>query len=278
MSDNWVVQNLENTLATWNEKLFEIWDIATKSPTQFRDGAIWGVIENIHGGIQAIGLALLVLFFVIGLVKTCGSFAEVKRPEQVFKLFVRFAIAKGLVTYSLDLILGVFSIVEGITDSIVRSSKFNLLDRIVLPNSIVEAIESCSFLESIPLWAVTILGCLVITVLSFIMILHVYGRFFKIYMYAAISPIPFSAVAGEPTQNIAKQFFKSFCGVCLEGAIIILACIVFCAFATTPPDIDTTASAISQVWIYIGELAFNMLILVGTIKISSQVVKEMFGI
>ena len=53
---------------------------------------------------------------------------------------------------------------------------------------------------------------------------------------------------------------------------------MFSAFATTPPNVDTTASAISQVWMYIGELAFNMLILVGTIKISSQVVKEMFGI
>lgn len=278
MSENWVVQNLENTLSTWNDKLYEMWDIVTQSPTEFRGGAIWNIITNIHSGLQAIGLALLVLFFVAGVVKTCGSFAEIKRPQEIFKLFVRFAIAKGLVTYSLDFLTSIFNIVQGIINEIVHASKFNLLNKMVLPNSIVDAIESCGFLESIPLWAVTILGCLIITVLSFILILHVYGRFFKLYMYVAMAPIPLSASAGEPTQNIAKQYIKAFCGVCLEGAIIILACIVFSAFATTPPNVDTTASAISQVWMYLGELAFNMLILVGTIKISSQVVKEMFGI
>ena len=278
MSENWVVQNLEYTLTLWNEKLFEIWDIVSKSPTEFRDGAIWNIITKIHGGLQAIGLALLVLFFVTGVIKTCGSFAELKRPQEVFKLFIRFAIAKGLVTYSLDLLTSIFNIVQGIINTIVTTSGYDWYGKLLVPKSIVEAIESCGFLESIPLWAVTILGCLIITILSFILILHVYGRFFKLYMYVAIAPIPLSASAGEPTQGIAKQFVKSFAGVCLEGAIVILACVIFSAFASTPPNIDETASAISQTWMYIGELAFNMLILVGTIKISSQVVKEMMGI
>lgn len=77
MSDNWVVQNLENALETWNEKLAEIWQLITQSPEQFKGGTIWNVIVNIHGALQAIGLALLVLFFVVGVMRTCGSFAEV---------------------------------------------------------------------------------------------------------------------------------------------------------------------------------------------------------
>lgn len=77
MSDNWVVQNLENALNTWNEKLAEIWTLITQSPEQFKGGAIWNVIVDIHGALQAVGLALLVLFFVVGMMKTCGSFAEV---------------------------------------------------------------------------------------------------------------------------------------------------------------------------------------------------------
>lgn len=78
MSDNWVVQNLENALETWNSKLAEIWQLITQSSTQFKGGTIWSVIVNIHGAVQAIGLALLVLFFVVGVMKTCGSFADVK--------------------------------------------------------------------------------------------------------------------------------------------------------------------------------------------------------
>ena len=83
MSDNWVVQNLENALEVWNEKLAEIWSLITQSPQTFKGGAIWSVITDIHGALQAIGYALLVLFFVIGVMKTCGSFAEVKKPEQL---------------------------------------------------------------------------------------------------------------------------------------------------------------------------------------------------
>ena len=66
MSDNWVVQNLQNDLDTWNSKLAEIWALLTQSPQNFKGGAIWKVIVDINGTLQAIGLALLVLFFVIG--------------------------------------------------------------------------------------------------------------------------------------------------------------------------------------------------------------------
>ena len=278
MSDNWIVQNLENSLTTWNDKLSEIWLLLTQSPTEFKGGAIWDIIVNIHGALQAIGLALLVLFFVSGVVKTCGSFAEIKRPEQVLKLFIRFGIAQAIVTYGLELMMAVFKIVQGVISTIMNNSGLGNLDMVsTLPSEIVTAIEECDFLESVPLWAVTIIGGLFITVLSFVMIMSVYGRFFKIYMYTAIAPIPLSTAAGEPTQNIAKSFAKSYCVVCIEGAVIILACVIFSVFASSPPEVEIGVSAVTQVWKYLGELIFNMLVLVGTVKMSDHVVREMFG-
>ena len=56
MSDNWVVQNLENALEVWNGKLSEIWQLITQSPQDFKGGAIWAVIEDIHGALQALSL------------------------------------------------------------------------------------------------------------------------------------------------------------------------------------------------------------------------------
>ena len=277
-SDSWVVQNLENALETWNDKLGEIWTLITQTPETFKGGTIWSVIKSIHGSVQAIGLALLVLFFVVGVVRTCTNFNEVKRPEQALKLFLRFAIAKGLVTYGLDLMLAIFKICQGVITTIIKASGLGGATKTVLATEIVSAIESCGFFESIPLWAVTLIGGLFVTVLSFIMILTVYGRFFKLYLYTAISPIPFAAFAGEPTQGIGATFLKSYTGVCLEGAIIVLACIIFSLFASSPPVVDTSAAAVTQVWKYIGELIFNMLVLVGTIKISDRVVKEMMGL
>lgn len=278
MSDNWVVQNLQNALDTWNSKLAEIWQILTQSPENFKGGGIWQVIVQIHGALQAIGYALLVLFFVVGVVKTCGSFTEVKRPEHALKIFIRFAIAKGVVTYGLELMMALFNIIQGVTSTIMQTAGFGSTEDTVLPDEIIEAVEDCGFFESIPLWAVTLIGGLFITVLSFIMIMSVYGRFFRLFLYTAIAPIPLSSFAGEPSQNIGRSFLKSYAAVCLEGAIVILACIIFSLFASSPPVVDPNAAAVTMVWSYIGELIFNMLVLVGAVKMSDRVVREMMGL
>lgn len=278
MSDNWVIQNLQNALNTWDKKMAEIWTLLTQSPEEFRGGGIWEVILRIHGGLQAIGYALLVLFFVVGVVKTCGSFADLKKPEHAVKMFVRFVIAKGLISYGLELMMALFEIVQGVVATVLETAGTGAAEETVLPEEIIEAVEECGFFESIPLWAVTLIGGLFITILSFIMILSVYGRFFRLYLYTAIAPVPLASFAGEPTQNIGISFLKSYGAVCLEGAVIVLACIIFSAFAAAPPVVDEDAAAVTMVWSYIGELIFNMLILTGAVRMADRVVREMMGL
>ncbi len=277
-SSNWVVQNLQNALATWNDKLSEIWLLITQSPEEFKDGTIWNVIINIHGALQAIGYSLLVLFFVVGVMKTCGNFAEMKRPEIALKMFIRFILAKASIDYGLELMMALFDIVQGIVAKIMATSGLVSIDQTILPDSIITAIEESGFWESVPLWAVTLIGSLFITVLSFIMIMTVYRRFFKIYLYTAIAPVPLASFSGEPSSSVGKSFIKSYAAVCLEGAIIVLGCIIFSLFAASPPVVDETAAAVNQVWTYVGELIFNMIVLVGTVKMSDRVVKEMMGL
>ena len=277
-SGNWIVDNLNNALDTWNEKLGEIWNLLTQSPESFKGGDIWDVIVTIHGAVKAIGLGLLVLFFVVGVMKTMGSFAEMKRPEVAVKVFIRFVLAKAAITYGLELMMALFRIVQGLMSTILGASGIGGGVPTVLPQEIVDSIESVGFLDSIPLWAVTLIGGLFITVLSFIMIMSVYGRFFKLYLYTAIAPVPLAAFAGEPSQSVGKAFIKSYCAACLEGAIIVLACVIFSVFASTPPAVDSGAVAVTQVWGYVGELIFNMLVLVGTVKMADRVVREMMGL
>ena len=274
---SWIQSNLENALNTWNGKLTEIYDLVVTHPMDFRGGSIWKVIMNINGAMQAIGLALLVLFFVVGVMKTCGSLTEVKKPEHALRLFIRFAIAKIVVTHGLEIMNAILNIGYGITMQVMTKSSL-LNSPTSLPGSIVDAINNLGFFEQIPLWAVTLLGSLFITVLSFILILTVYGRFFKIYMYMALSPIPLSSFAGQPSDQIGKSFIKSFAGVCLEGAVIILSCVIFSVFASSGPSVDTGAEAVTMVWKYVGELIFNMLVLVGTVRMSDRIVKEMMGL
>ncbi|SHJ30136.1 hypothetical protein [Hespellia stercorisuis] len=279
MSDNWIVQNLNSALQTWSEKMAEIWTLLTQNPETFKDGGIWSVMVDINGALKAIAYGLLVLFFAVGIVKTCGSFTDLKKPEHVLKAFIRFALAQGAILHGMELMTAIFSIIQGVTTRIMSGSGMAGGGVTQLPVEIVAKIESVSMMEAIPLWVVTLLGSILITVLSFVMILTVYGRMFKLYMYTAIAPLPIASFAGEPTQSIGKNFLRSYAGVCLEGAIIALACIIFSAFAASPPAVgDASLSAVTIVWNYVGELVFNLLILVGAVKASDRIVKEILGL
>ena len=250
MGESWIVSHLNAALSTWNDKLAEIWSLLTESPQTFKGGQVWGVMTGIHGALQAIGYGLLVLFFAVGVMKTCGSFVEVKKPEHALKLFIRFALAKGAVTYGLELMLAVFSIVQGMVSTIITQSGSSGMSSVSLPQELIDAINNVGFWDSIPLWAVTLIGGLLITVLSFTMILTVYGRMFSLWMYAAIAPIPLSTFAGEPTSSVGKNFIRSYAGVCLQGVVIALSCIIFSAISSSPPAVDTGASVVTAVWTY----------------------------
>ena len=224
----------------------------------------------------SIGYALVVLFFAISLCKNTMNFHELKRPEAAIHYFLRFVAAKTLVGYGMDIMLNVFSICNGIVTDMADSMGGISEAMVSLPAEMQTAIENVGFLASIPLWLVTILGSLFITVLSFVMILTVYGRFFRLYMYTALAPLPLAAFAGESTQSVGISFLKSYVGVCLEGAVIVLACVIYSAFVSTPTVASGEATTI--VWSYLAETVFNMLVLVGLIKGSDRTIHEMMGL
>ena len=278
MSDNWIVANLENAFETWNDKMAEIWTLITTTPENFKGGTVWGVVTGINGALQAIGYGLLVLFFAMSVFKSTASFRDFQRPEYALKHFIRFVAAKVAITYALDLMTAIYSICGGVVEQISGSLGGVAGASVTLPYAVESAVEDAGFWASIPLWLVTILGSLFITIMSFIMIMSVYGRFFRLYMYTALAPVPLSSFAGEGTSEIGKHFVKSYVGVCLEGAVIVLACIIFSAFSSSStPTLDTSITTVTMIWKYIGEIIFNMLVLVGLVKGSDRIIKEMLG-
>lgn len=276
MNQNWIIENLNQSFDTWNSKLAELWGLVVTGPQSFKGGAIWSIMQNLHAGLVAIGYALVVLFFAISLCKNTANFHELKRPEAALHYLLRFVFAKAAVGYGMDIMINIFEICNGIMVQMAGGIGNIAHAMVSLPVEIQTAIEGLGFLASIPLWLVTILGSLFITVLSFVMILTVYGRFFKLYMYTALAPIPLATFAGETTQNVGISFVKSYIGVCMEGAVIILACIIYSGFIQAP--IVTTGEATSIVWSYLAECIFNMLVLVGLIKGSDQIIHEMMGL
>lgn len=279
MNDNWLIESLKWTFEFWNNKQTEIWQLVSTTPEEFKGGDIWRLALTLNDGLKAIGYGLLVLFFALSICKSTINFRDLRRPEQGLRFFIRFVLAKTAVTYGIDLMTAIFNICTGIVSVIAEKMGTAAAD-MALPEELETAVNEVGFLASIPLWLVTILGCLVIIVLSFVMILTVYSRFFKLYMYTAFAPIPLSSFAGEATSFMGKAFIKSYMGVCMEGAVIVLACLIFSAFTSSGNFglVDAESSAVVQVLAYLAETIFSMLVLVGLIKGSDRIVKEMFAL
>lgn len=279
INDNWIINSLETAIGTWNEKLAELWSLITQTPQEFRGGQIWSVISGIHSALVGIGYGLLVLFFAMGVFHSAASLRDLQRPEFALRHFLRFAAAKVAVGYGMELMTAIFNICGSVVTAAMGGMSSAATQAASLPQEVVAAVEEVTFLQSIPLWLVSLLGTLFITVMSFVLILTVYGRFFKLFLYAAVSPLPLAAFAGESTAEIGKSFIKSYAGVCMEGAVIVIACLVYSAFASgSGAAVDAELPAVTMVWQYIGQLLFNMLILTGLVKGSDRVVREMFGL
>lgn len=279
MSDNWIVGNLQSAFNTWNDKLTEIWSLVTTSPETFRGGTIWTAIVGINDALKAVAYGLLVLFFAMGIFQSAASFKDFQRPEFALRHFIRFVAAKVAVSSAMEIMTAVYAVCGGVVQSVMGSMGGMTAASVSVPQEMITTIESVGFLASIPLWLVTVLGSLFITVLSFILIMTVYGRFFRLYMYTALAPLPLASFAGEGTSFAGKAFLKSYIGVCLEGAVIVLACLIFSAFASTSaPTLNTSLSAVTMSWQYVAETIFNMLVLVGLVKGAERIIKEMLGL
>lgn len=277
-SGNWIVDNLNSALEMWNGRLAEIWQLISTSPESFKGGGVWNVIVNINDGLKAVGYALLVLFFVMGVVKTCGSFTEMKKPEVAFKCFIRFVLAQAAVSWGMDLMTGAFRVAQGMVTTIMDSSGLTAMSATTLPDELVSVIEDVGFIDSIPLWAVTLLGSLFIWVLSLVMILTVYSRFLSSISQRPSHPSRWPALRDSPPA-VSALLSESYAAICMEGCVIVLACVIFSAFASSPPAIaDDTLAAATIVWNYVGELIFNMLVLVGAIKMSDRIIRELMGL
>ena len=259
ISDNWIVNILENALTDWNGKLSEIWALLTQTPQSFKGGDIWTMITGIHNAMVGIGYGLLVLFFAMGAFQSAASFWDFQRPEFALRHFIRFVLAKVAVGSCMEIMTAIFSVCGGVVATVMSGMGGSVSTAATLPGEIGTAIEGLGLLESIPLWLVALLGSLFITVMSFILLLTVYGRFFRLYMFTALAPLPLASFAGEGTAASGKAFLKNYIGVCMEGAVIVLACLIYSAFlSSSTPAADASLPAVTMAWQYIGQLIFNM--------------------
>ena len=276
MSSEWVTENLENALGIWNEKLQEMWSLMTSSPSSFRGGTIWAAVLAVFRSLQSVGYALLVLFFLADVLRSASSIQELKRPENAVRMFLRFILSKTALTYGLELLEALIELFQGAAEKIFTLSGTEVPVVSSLPADLISAAKELGFFESIPVWVLSLLCTLMIWAISFVLILTVYGRFFRLFLLTAVAPLPLASLAGEQTKNIALSFLRNYAAVCLEDVITALSLVIFCAFSSSPPQFSSGGS-VSAIWSYMGELIFMMLVLSGAVKSADRIAKEVMG-
>lgn len=264
-------------------------DLTTFAPT------VAAAMETLNQGLQAFSYALLVVLTLWNVVKTSSSYVELKRPEVLIKLLIRFILTKYVIQVAWALVNGIFNIAGALMEAIFRISGIpvdNIWASMTVPDFGEDGIMGIlqdwkTFLNPLakmPGMVLVILGYIIAMVLSITLILTVFGRFFKIYMFAALAPIPLSTFGSESTQEVGRNFLKSFCAVSLEGLIIGLALIVFTAYSQNPIitfdglGIFEWVGSMAEEITYMFTLLFNMLLLLGIIKGADQIVHRMFGL
>lgn len=281
------IDNIENAITRWYNALESLIAMVQVDPTS--QGRIGALINNLINNVTVpVGDALVVLCFFIGIFGAGATMAETKRPEAAVRLFVRTAIAGSFVTKGYTLVTKILGIGQSLVGDFAGYSSVNGVlqagEAPKIPNEIKTAIENLPVIPGLIVMVIGLIGSIAITVCTFVVLLTVYGRWFKIYMYMIVSPIPLATLASKTTQNIAIQFLRNFVAVTLEGIVMVMAVWVYkelsdyIGWAVIPTTLDPSMSASTMVFTYLEFTVFNMLILLTVIKTSSQLAKEMFGV
>ena len=275
-----IMGNLSGMFESVNNQVGEIATSVGMTPANFSPD-VFAMVRNISESV-IIPIAGLILTFIacyelIQMIIDHNNLANFETWiffKWVFKTFV----AVMLITNTFNITMAVFDVAQ----HVINASAGIISGNTAIDASALETMEETLMAMDLgPLLGLFLQSFIVqvtMSALAIIIFVIVYGRMIEIYLMVSLAPIPLSTFAGEPSQNVGKSFIKSYAAVCLEGAIIVLACIIFSLFAASPPAVDPNAAPVSMVWSYIGELVFNMLVLVGAVKMADRVVREMMGL
>ncbi|MDL2237599.1 hypothetical protein LJC56_07210 [Christensenellaceae bacterium OttesenSCG-928-K19] len=266
----------------------------TTTPAAFGGGGVWGVVESINVGIQGIGYGLLILFFLMSFFKTTSNFKDISL-QQAIGWIVRFILVKVLIDYGIQILNFAISISMGVNDSILdHSGAFEFAS---MPQEVLDAVSAMenaawyerigSFFQTIPMYIVGGLGMLVIWVCGIIMVVSVYLRFFKVYIYSALAPIPLSTFGGPETSSTGKHFLKAYAAVCLEICVIALAIVIFNAMVSSnnlifPSWGETSGGVNAEFWNtlmnYIFQVGLQTIMLVIVVMSANKYIREIIGV
>lgn len=236
-----VIVNLIQSMLTYLNNCFT--DISTHlqtTPADFSGGGVWDIVTNINAGIQGIGYGLLVLFFLMSFFKTTTNFRDISL-QQAIGWIVRFILVKLVIDYGIAILNFCINISLGVNDTIFEhAGSFEFAG---VPQEVLDAVANMqdaewyerlgAFFQTLPMLIIGGIGFLVIWICGIVMIVSVYMRFFKVYIYSALAPIALSTFGSQETSQTGKHFIKAYAAVCMEICVIALAIVIFNAMVSS---------------------------------------------
>lgn len=284
------IENLLNySLKIWANTLSVIIKVLTTPLDQMFDGTVWKVIKTVCQALEAVGTTILIICFLMGVVSALSSMVDTRRGENAAKVFIRFIIAKEVVTRGLEIMLGIMSLSQSIISKIIKATGIEkTISKAAgsnnVPSEIIDSISDAKLMTRIGCWLIALLGVVVMVAVCIIILLTVYSRFFKVYIYTAISPIPLATFGAVSTSKVGKGFLRSYGAICLEAVVIILACVIFSAITQSTAGlgldgvISGGADASSKLLNYSIQHIISMLILLAVVKASDRLVREFMSV
>lgn len=186
-----------------------MYSVLTEDLSDFSPHA-YEYISILNTILKGFASSLMLVAFCVGYIQSAVSLIEQKTPIAIFKTLARLVIVNALVVRGTDIILmPMFSVVRSLT------------------SRLIEAIG-----ELLPINILTGILYIAVIISGLVLLLTVFGRFLKIYVYMSIAPVPLAFFAGgNVTAMYGRNYIKNMFGVCMEAVTMVIAIQLFCAIA-----------------------------------------------
>lgn len=245
---NWILSTLQASIAFFDAWMSQLYDVLMLDPISYQNGAIWATVSKIYDALMGPAVSILTIGFYVALIHDSGEFIKTRHFGSVVWTFILLCITASLLLGGKYILLLIFWCFKEILQAVTGPNGTNFLDLswVELPKQVKLATSGLGATKATLFFIVVLIFALVIMVCSFTVIMVVYGRLFNIYLHLAVAPLALACGAAGPLRGTFASYLRSFVGVCLQGVVIVIVCMVFSAFANNF-DFNTVQTSDQQI-------------------------------
>ena len=245
---NWILATLQASIAFFDAWMSQLYDVLMLDPISYQNGTIWTTVSKIYDALMGPAVSILIIGFYIALIHDSGEFIKTRHAGSIVWTFILLCFTASLLQGGKYILLLIFWCFKEILQAVTGPNGTNFLDLswVELPKQVKLATSGLGATKATLFFIVVLIFALVIMVCSFTIIMVVYGRLFNIYLHLAVAPLALACGAAGPFRSTFVSYLKSFVGVCLQGVVIVIVCMVFSAFANNF-DFNTVQTSDQQI-------------------------------